>query len=230
MRILLIGLQLAILESAALVDVSVLAVGNTWEYEQTRTYGYDDNVSFFGKTSVKLDSLRDLNGSLYIWSSWKDSSYATGDVNAYQSVNAIYNGKISQVSGHPAFFDAPFYSMGSGMSDSLYYVRYAGKTTYLNKWIHYPPPMSFGETKSGAYLQGVGTIAYKTKTFAMLNHDGLSIRLLEYNGTPFDSTKMEFLGPVRLAAKKQRKVPAAKSRTPISWNGHVHGITGRRLY
>lgn len=230
MKFLYLVLQLAILETAALVDVSVLAVGNTWEYEQTRTSGLSDDVAFFGKTSVIIDSLRDWNGSLYIWSSWKDSSYAMGDVYARQSVNAISNGKISQVSGHPAFSDAPFYFMGAGLSDSLSYVRFAGKITYLNKWIHYPPPMSYGETKSGAYLQGVGTIAYKTKMFAPLNRDGTFIRLLEYNGTPFDSTQIEFLGPVPLAAEMHRKVPAAKARTPFSWKGNVHGITGRRLH
>jgi hypothetical protein len=223
-------LQLAILESAALVDTSVLAVGNTWEYELKRTYGYADDVAFFGKTSVVIDSLRDWNGLSYIWSSWKDSSYATGDGKAHQSVHYIYNGKLTQVSGNPEYYEAPFFLMGSGMSDSLSTVRFADKTRLLNKWTRYPPPMSFGETKSGAYLQGVGTIAYKTKSFSSLNHDGTSIRLLEYNGIAFDSTKMEFLGPLPLAAEKLRKVPAAKSRTPISWKGNVHGITGRRLY
>ena len=228
MKVFYLVLQLAILESAALVDVSVLAVGNTWEYQQTRTTGYADDTAFFGKTSVVIDSLRDWTGKSYIWSSWKDSSYATGDVYAHQTVHYIYNGKISQVFEDAVFYESPFYLMGSEMSDSLSYVRFAGKTTFLNNWNHYPPPMSFGDTKSGAYLQGVGTIAYKTKMFASLNHDGMSIRLLEYNGTAFDSTKMVLLGPLALAAEKHRKVPATKSRTPISWKGNVYGITGRR--
>lgn len=229
MKIFFLILQFAVLQSAALVDVSVLAVNNTWEYEQTRTSGRSDDITFFGKTSVIIDSLKSRNDSLYFWSSWKESAYGSSHVNTNKTEHVIVNGNIFRNSVDGAFSDTPNYLLGSDLSHTVFYVLFAGKTRYLNKWIRYPPLMSFGDTKSGTYLQGVGAISYKTKTFAMLNQDGASFRLLSYNGTKFDSTKMEILGPVPLAPKKHRTVPAAKAGMPNLWKGKAHAITGRRL-
>lgn len=217
----------------AKIDPLVLVAGNTWAYHQKIETGPTVlRTVFDGVTRVRIDSVRSHSDSLLFWTSWKDSSADPAAEYEYTIAYAVVNGIVHEISSggtrkYPQNAQ-PLFMLGSELSGSLAYVYFDMRIRFLSKWESHPS--TYGTTVYGAYLQGTGLISYDESTFGPLAREKWSLNLLEYNGTVFDSTKMEYLGPVPLTAEKNRRVQSAKAKSPISWKGNVHGITGRRLY
>lgn len=215
-------------------DKTILVMGNSWLYEHRIELGPAvPSLVFDGTSYLEIGDIENKSDTTFFLVKSVDEDGLTDSAYEYQVTYGLSYEEIFEISvqgDRPEILKSipPWFISGSELQGTYSYVNYGDKKRVLNDW-SFSPGATYGTTRTGSYLQGVGMIAHTIEVFGPLRRDRERLNLIRFNEIEFDASGMELIGAVGVRPKNRVKGRVGEKRSVSDMVQNKYFINGRKV-